>query len=74
MTKTRFVLFSTDSIAGFTAGSIPIIGIEYFWRSSDTAILVAVLQAITMIWAPSFTKNSMALKTYSRTSSFGFGP
>ena len=40
------------STAGFTAGSIPMIGTSNFSRSSFIAALVAVLQAMTTALSP----------------------
>gem|GEM_PF-5796554 len=47
--RTKIFLFSflVFSTANFTAGSIPIIGKEYFLRRSSITTIVAVLQAIT---------------------------
>ena len=52
----RTFLFPLFSTAGFAAGSIPIIGIVYLSLKSFIAILVAVLQAITIALTSSFSK------------------
>ena len=64
-------MFST---AGFAAGSIPIIGIEYLFLKSFIAILVAVLQAITIAFTFLDSKKSTASFIYFFTSSLGFVP
>ncbi|MNC50343.1 hypothetical protein D3C75_995770 [compost metagenome] len=73
-TSTRFSLPAVRMTAGFTAGSMPMIGKAYFSRSAFTAMLVAVLQAITSALMPSSTICSTAAKIWPCTSSLGFSP
>ena len=58
------------SMAGLTAGSIPIIGMSGYFRLITSApALVAVLQAITMAFDPFSTRKSIASSEYFKMSS-----
>ena len=64
-----------QSAAGFSAGSIPTIGIYgYISRSFRTAALVAVLQATTRPFAPWSNSFRAHPIVSSRTFSFSFVP
>lgn len=73
-TRTLFLSSVHLFIAGFTAGSIPIIGKSKFLRRSSIAMLVAVLHAITRALIFWLARNSAALKIYSLTLPFDFSP
>ena len=61
--------------AGFTAGSMPTIGIgAYFSRRKSIAAAVAVLQATTTILHPCATRLATASSASRRTSSRGRDP
>ena len=63
------------SAAGFTAGSMPMMGSPgWSWRSRPMAALVAVLQATTIPLTPCASSLSTAERVRARTWSRDFSP